>query len=648
MSNLHPVVERVTQRIIEKSRPGRARYLDLMEREGERHPDRNFLSCSNLAHGFAAALEDKPAIKSGRGANFAIVTAYNDMLSAHQPYGRYPEAMKLYAREIGATAQVAGGVPAMCDGVTQGQDGMELSLFSRDTIALSTAIAMSHAMFDGMALLGICDKIVPGLVIGALRFGHLPAVFVPSGPMPSGLANKDKQKVRQLYAEGKATRAELLESESASYHSPGTCTFYGTANSNQMMMEMMGLHIPGAAFVTPNTPLRSALTREAVHRLAAIGKDGDYRPMAEVVCEKAIVNAAVGLLATGGSTNHALHIPAMARAAGIMIDWQDIDELSAVVPLLARVYPNGSGDVNQFHAAGGMGFVVRELLDAGLAHGDILTIAPGGMADYASEPVLGDRHPSEGRDPAPRKPDVLSGLGHGLRRGDDEVDEVAAAEAETRLTWQPAPAQSLDDTMLRPVASPFLADGGMRLVTGNLGRATFKTSAVDPDRWTIEAPCRVFHTQQAVADAFAAGELDRDVIVVVRFQGPRANGMPELHKLTPPLGVLQDRGFRVALVTDGRMSGASGKVPAAIHVTPEALPDRGSTGGALGLIADGDVIRLCGHAGTLEVLADLSGRTPEPAPPADAGTGRELFTMMRLGADGAELGGSAMLAAAGL
>ena len=633
---LHPAIERVTQRIIEKSRPGRARYLELMDREGERHPDRNFLSCSNLAHGFAAALEDKPAIKSGHSANLAIVTAYNDMLSAHQPYGRYPEAMKLYAREVGATAQVAGGVPAMCDGVTQGQDGMELSLLSRDTIALSTAIAMSHAMFDGMALLGICDKIVPGLVIGALRFGHLPAVFVPSGPMPSGLANKDKQKVRQLYAEGKATRAELLESESASYHSPGTCTFYGTANSNQMMMEMMGLHIPGAAFVTPNTPLRSALTRAAVHRLAAIGKDGDYRPMARVVCEKAIVNAAVGLLATGGSTNHALHIPAMARAAGITIDWQDIDELSAVVPLIARVYPNGSGDVNHFHAAGGMGFVVRELLDAGLAHGDILTIAPGGMADYATEPVL--REGGNGDGPPPRRPDVLSGLDP-----DQHRDSAMAAESAATLVWQPAPAQSLDDTMLRPVAAPFLADGGMRLVTGNLGRATFKTSAVDPDRWTIEAPCRVFHTQQAVDDAFKAGELNRDVIVVVRFQGPRANGMPELHKLTPPLGVLQDKGYRVALVTDGRMSGASGKVPAAIHITPEAL-----NGGALGLVEDGDVIRLCGHGGTLEVLADLTGRTPAPAPSAGEGTGRELFAMMRLGADGAERGGSAMLAAAGL
>ncbi|WP_296677192.1 phosphogluconate dehydratase [Novosphingobium sp.] len=604
MTKLHPVVERVTDRIIDRSKDGRRRYLDLMDREAERFPGRGALSCSNLAHGFAASEGDKPAIASGRGANLAIVTAYNDMLSAHQPYARYPDAMKLYAREVGATAQVAGGVPAMCDGVTQGQDGMELSLFSRDTIALSAAIAMSHAMFDGMALLGICDKIVPGLVIGALRFGHLPAIFVPSGPMPSGLANREKQKVRQLYAEGKATRADLLASESASYHSAGTCTFYGTANSNQMMMEMMGLHVPGASFIPPGTPLRSALTREAVQRLTRIGRGSDdYRPMGRVVDEKAIVNAVVGLLATGGSTNHAIHLPAMARAAGIRLDWQDIDELSAAVPLIARVYPNGAGDVNHFHAAGGMGFVVRELLDAGLAHADVLTVAEGGMAAYAQEPHLdGDA-----------------------------------------LVWRPAPMQSGDDAMLRPVEGAFLPDGGMRLVKGNLGRATFKTSAVDAARWTIEAPCRVFETQEAVQAAFKAGELERDVIVVVRFQGPRANGMPELHKLTPPLGVLQDRGFKVALVTDGRMSGASGKVPAAIHVTPEALG-----GGALARLRDGDVIRLCGHDGTLEVKADLAGRVAAQAPREDMGMGRELFAMLRRHADGAEQGGSAMLAEAGL
>ncbi len=604
MSKLHPIVERVTARIIDRSKDSRRRYLELMEREAEKFPNRGALSCSNLAHGFAAALDDKAAIKNGRAANLAIVTAYNDMLSAHQPYGRFPEAMKLYAREVGATAQVAGGTPAMCDGVTQGQDGMELSLFSRDVIALSTAVAMSHAMFDGMALLGICDKIVPGLVIGALRFGHLPAIFVPSGPMPSGLANKDKQKVRQLYAEGKATRADLLESESASYHSPGTCTFYGTANSNQMMMELMGLHVPGASFVPPNTPLRSALTRKAVHRLTEIGREGgDYRPMGRVVDEKAIVNAAVGLLATGGSTNHAIHIPAMARAAGIKLDWQDLDELSAAVPLIARVYPNGAADVNHFHAAGGMGYVVRELLNAGLAHGDVLTVAEGGMAAYAEEPHIDDG----------------------------------------TLAWKPAPAASLDDTILAPVTTPFHPDGGMRLVSGNLGRGTFKTSAVEPDRYTIEAPARVFDSQQAVQDAFSAGELNQDVVVVVRFQGPRANGMPELHKLTPPLGVLQDKGFKVALVTDGRMSGASGKVPAAIHVTPEALG-----GGPLARVQNGDVIRLCAHNGTLEVLADLTSRTPAQQTEVSLGMGRELFAMLRNHADGAEQGGSAMLAEAGL
>jgi phosphogluconate dehydratase len=609
MTELDPVVAQVTQRIIERSRPGRQRYLDLVAREGDRHSDSSFLSCSNLAHGFAASGEDKPAIATGGAFNLGIVTAYNDMLSAHQPYGRYPEQMKLFAREVGATAQVAGGVPAMCDGVTQGFDGMELSLFSRDTIALSTGIAMSHAMFDGMALLGICDKIVPGLFIGALRFGHLPAVFIPSGPMPSGIANKEKQKTRQLYAEGKVGREELLASESASYHSPGTCTFYGTANSNQMMMEMMGLHIPGAAFVPPNTPLRQALTRAAVHRMAAIGKKGnDYRPMAELVDEKAIVNACVGLLATGGSTNHAIHLPAMARAAGITLDWQDLAELSSVVPLIARVYPNGSGDVNHFHAAGGIGYVVRELLGAGLAHADILTVAEGGMSEYAKEPALADE----------------------------------------ALVWKDLPEASCDDTMLRPVAKPFQPEGGMRLVDGNLGRATFKTSAVDEERWTIEAPCRVFDTQEAVAKAFAAGELDRDVVVVVRFQGPRANGMPELHKLTPPLGVLQDRGHRVALVTDGRMSGASGKVPAAIHVTPEALATAAGEWGPLAYLQDGDVVRLSGETGELSTTADLSTREPA-SPPEDAmGMGRELFAMFRLNAGGAEQGGSAMLELAGL
>ena len=604
MSRLNPAIARVTDRIIERSAASRRRYLDLMDHEANNRGSRHFLSCSNLAHGFAAAKDDKPAIAGSYGPNLGIVTSYNDMLSAHQPYGRYPEAMKLWAREVGATAQVAGGVPAMCDGVTQGQPGMELSLFSRDAIAQATAIAMSHAMFDGMALLGICDKIVPGLLIGALRFGHLPAVFIPSGPMPSGMANKDKQKVRQLYAEGKASRDDLLASESASYHSPGTCTFYGTANSNQMMMELMGLHVPGAAFVPPANSLRQALTRAAVHRLAGMGMNSsDYRPLAKVVDEKAVVNACVGLLATGGSTNHAIHLPAMARAAGIMIDWQDIDELSAAVPLIARVYPNGEGDVNAFHAAGGIGYVVRELLGAGLIHGDVLTVATGGVAAYAQEPAM---------------------------------------EGDT-LQWRDLPEASGDDAMLRPVSAPFSPDGGMRLVSGNLGRGIFKTSAVDASRWTVEAPARVFDTQEAVIDAFKAGELDRDVVVVVRFQGPRANGMPELHKLTPPLGVLQDRGHKVALVTDGRMSGASGKVPAAIHVTPEALG-----GGMLALLQDGDIIRLCANDGVIETKADLSDRLPASAPDETHGMGRELFAMFRAGADGAEQGASAMLALAGL
>lgn len=604
MTKLHPAIERVTARIIEKSRAGRQRYLDLIAREADSGLGRPRLSCGNLAHGFAAAEEDKAVIKNGQAPNLAIVTAYNDMLSAHQPYGRYPEAIKLFAREVGATAQVAGGVPAMCDGVTQGQLGMELSLFSRDTIAMGTAVALSHAMFEGMLLLGICDKIVPGLLIGALRFGHLPAILVPAGPMPSGLPNKEKQRIRQLFAEGKASRAELLEAESASYHSPGTCTFYGTANSNQMMMEVMGLHMPGAAFVNPGTKLRTELTRAATHRVAAIGRHSeDYRPLGQCVDEKAIINACVGLLATGGSTNHAIHLPAIARAAGISIDWQDLDELSAAVPLIARVYPNGSGDVNHFHAAGGMGFVIRELLDAGLLHRDIMTVAGNDLTAYGQEPVL-----------------------HG-----------------DQLAWRDGPATSGDETMLRTPANAFQPDGGMRLVQGNLGRATFKTSAVEMDRWTIEAPARVFESQEAVLAAFKAGELERDVVVVVRFQGPRANGMPELHKLTPPLGVLQDRGFRVALVTDGRMSGASGKVPAAIHLTPEALG-----GGPLSRVQDGDVIRLCARTGSLEVLADLDTRTPAEAAIIPDGTGREIFAMMRLGADGAEQGGSAMLAAAGL
>ena len=596
---IHPTLAGVTDRIIEPSRSTRRRYLELMAEQKERGITRPRLSCGNFAHGFAAAGEDKDAIKRLAGPNIGIVTAYNDMLSAHQPYGRYPEQIKVFAREVGATAQVAGGVPAMCDGVTQGQPGMDLSLFSRDVIALSTAVALSHGMFDAVALLGICDKIVPGLLIGALRFGNLPALLIPGGPMPSGLANKEKQRVRQLYAEGKASREELLAAEAASYHSSGTCTFYGTANSNQMMMELMGLHVPGAAFVNPNTPLRQALTRAAVHRLAGLGKSSE-RMLGEVVSEKAIVNAMVGLLATGGSTNHAIHLPAIARSAGICIDWQDFDELSAAVPLVARVYPSGSADVNDFHAAGGTGFVAYTLLGEGLLHADLLTAGADDQSAYIGMPEL-----------------------HG-----------------EELVWKPAE-ESSDIAVLRPARDPFLADGGMRLVDGNLGRAIFKTSAVDKVRWTTQAPAICFSDQGQVLDAFQKGELDRDCIVVVRFQGPRANGMPELHKLTPALGVVQDRGYNIALITDGRMSGASGKVPAAIHVSPEALPD-----GPLARVRDGDVIRLCGHDGELRVLdVDLASRDPVPAPPPPVGTGRELFALMRHHVDMAEQGGSAFLMA---
>tara|TARA_R110000782_G_scaffold182437_6_gene272755 strand:- start:98495 stop:100327 length:1833 start_codon:yes stop_codon:yes gene_type:complete len=604
MTILHPVIERVTRRIIEKSAPMRAKYLSLVDRGREAGTNRGQLSCGNLAHGFAASGDDKPAIRSGNAMNIGIVTAYNDMLSAHQPYGRYPEQIKLAAREVGATAQVAGGVPAMCDGVTQGQAGMDLSLFSRDVIAMATAVSLSHAMFEGVAMLGICDKIVPGLLIGALRFGHLPAILIPAGPMPSGLANKEKVRVRQLYAEGKIGKEALLDAEAASYHGAGTCTFYGTANSNQMMMEMMGLHMPGASFINPGTKLRQELTRAAVHRLAAIGWDSeDYRPLGHCIDEKAIVNAAIGLLATGGSTNHAIHLPAIARAAGISIDWTDMAELSEVIPLLARVYPNGSGDVNDFHTAGGIGYVIGELLDAGLLHRDILTVARSDFADYAHTPELKD----------------------------------------DALIWGERLSAPRDTNMLRPAADPFRKDGGMKLLSGNLGRCVMKTSAVDPERWTIEAPARLFSDQDDVLAAFKAGELDRDVVVVVRFQGPRANGMPELHKLTPALGVLQDKGFRVALVTDGRMSGASGKVPAAIHVSPEA-----KGGGPLSRLRDGDVVRVCAQKGQLEALVDAAewaARAPADTPPPPYDTGRELFAMMRQGCDEAEKGASAMLAA---
>ena len=604
---LHPTLAKVTERIVERSKNSRSGYLDLIDRQRDEGVHRPTMSCGNLAHGFAASGDDKAVIKAGKAMNIGIVTAFNDMLSAHQPYGRYPEQIKIFAREAGATAQVAGGVPAMCDGVTQGQDSMELSLFSRDVIAMSTAVALSHGMFEAAVLLGICDKIVPGLLIGALRFGHLPTILIPAGPMPSGLANKEKIRVRQLFAEGKVGEEELLEAESASYHGAGTCTFFGTANSNQMMMEMMGLHMPGSSFVNPGTKLRQELTRAAVHQVAGNGWDKEnYRPLGHCIDEKAIVNAIVGLLATGGSTNHVIHLPAIARAAGIVIDWDDMDELSSVVPLIASIYPNGSGDVNHFAAAGGMPYVIRELVGAGLAHDDIKTVYGASLSDGAKQPVMD---------------------GDAVRFDD-------------------APEQSLDESMLRPASRPFQPDGGMKLLQGNLGRATMKVSAVDPSRWTIEAPCRVFSDQNDVATAFKAGELDRDVVVVVRFQGPAANGMPELHKLTSPLGVLQDRGFRIAFVTDGRMSGASGKIPSAIHISPEAFK-----GGPLGKLVDGDIVRVCAEKGELAALVDAAewdAREQAAAPPVRFGTGRELFAMLRHHCDPAEKGGSAMLHEAGL
>ena len=603
---MNPEVSAVTDRIITRSKDSRAAYLSLIERERDNGARRPQLGCANLAHAYAGTEEDRDTLRAGGAMNIGIVTAYNDMLSAHAVYYRYPERMKVWAREVGATAQVAGGVPAMCDGVTQGYPGMELSLFSRDTIALSTAIALSHGTFEGAALLGICDKIVPGLLMGALRFGHLPMVLIPGGPMPSGLPNKAKAAVREAYAEGKAGREELLDAEIQAYHGKGTCTFYGTANTNQMMMEVMGLHMPGAAFVNPNTKLRQELTRAAIHRLAGMGWRGeDYRPLGHCVDERAIVNAAVGLLATGGSTNHLLHVPAIARAAGIVIDWDDFDRLSRAVPLIARVYPNGSADVNAFEAAGGMPFVIRELLSAGLLHGDISTVSGDSLAAYGNTPVI-------------------------------ENDQ---------LTWQPV-GDSGDTSILRPVAEAFSPDGGMRILAGNIGRACIKVSAVDRERWVIEAPARVFHDQLDVLEAFKRGELERDVVVVVRFQGPRANGMPELHKLTPPLGVLQNRGFKVALVTDGRMSGASGKVPCAIHCSPEALGN-----GPIGKIRDGDIIRVDAITGTLDALVDAVEWLERPlcdAPGAATGMGRELFGMFRGLADEAEKGASGMLAAAGL
>ena len=599
---MHEVVSEVTARIKDRSRDRRADYVARMQGAQTSGPGRAKLSCANWAHAFAGQPgEDKRRMMDPTAPNIAIVSSYNDMLSAHQPFERFPPLIRAAAHEVGATAQFAGGVPAMCEGVTQGQPGMELSLFSRDVIALSTAVALTHDAFDGVLCLGICDKIVPGLVMGALSFGHLPMIMVPGGPMPSGISNAEKARVRAAYAEGKASREDLLQTEMASYHSPGTCTFYGTANSNQMLMEMMGLHLPGSAFVHPDTPLRDALTAAATHRAVEIGGGKqDYIPLWRVIDEKAIVNGVVGLLATGGSTNHTLHLVAMARSAGIEIDWDDFNDLSQVTPLLARVYPNGSKDVNHFHAAGGMAFIVRELLDAGLAHDDVMTVAGPGLRHYQTEPFLDDG----------------------------------------RLVWREGQATSLDPDLLRPASDPFDKHGGISLVAGNLGRAVIKTSAVKPEHHVIEAPAKVFDDQDDMLAAFKAGDLTGDFIAVVRFQGPKANGMPELHNLSPTLGVLLDRGQKVALVTDGRMSGASGKTPAALHVTPEAMD-----GGALAYLRDGDIIRLDADAGVLEVKVDQAELLRRPAAtktPDGFGFGREMFAHMRRAVGPAEAGASVL------
>ncbi|WP_339862798.1 phosphogluconate dehydratase [Thalassospira alkalitolerans] len=599
-------LEQITKRIVERSKPTREAYLARIEAAASSRPHRSSLSCGNLAHASAGcSTADKERINGDEGANLGIVTSYNDMLSAHQPLGVYPDRIKKAVFEAGATAQVAGGVPAMCDGVTQGRPGMELSLFSRDVIAMSTAVSLSHDVFDAALYLGVCDKIVPGLVMGALAYGHIPAVFVPAGPMPSGLPNDEKARIRQLYAQGKVGRKELLEAETASYHSPGTCTFYGTANSNQMLMEIMGLHLPGAAFVNPNTDLRDALTEEAARRALQITKLGnDYRPVGKILDEKAFVNGIIGLLATGGSTNHTLHLPAMARAAGIELRWDDFDELSCLVPLLCRVYPNGQADVNHFHAAGGMGFVISDLLKNGLLHHDVQSISTGGMAAYGTEPYLDAG----------------------------------------KLAWRDAPKDSHDEGILRPTEKAFSADGGLRMLAGNLGRSVIKVSAVKPENRVIEAPAAVFTSQEEMMQAFKDGKLHRDVICVVRFQGPKANGMPELHKLTPPLGVLQDLGYKVALVTDGRMSGASGKVPAAIHVTPEAMMN-----GPIGKVKDGDILRLDAESGELILnvteaeLAKRDFATFDNKAEHQTGFGRELFGVFREHVGLAELGASAVL-----
>ncbi|SFR41062.1 6-phosphogluconate dehydratase [Marinobacter gudaonensis] len=599
---MHPTVDKVTQRIIERSRPTRQDYLNRMNALKAQSPHRSSLSCGNLAHGFAACNQgDKDTLKFMNKSNVAIVTAYNDMLSAHQPYEKFPDQIREAARGMGSVAQVAGGTPAMCDGVTQGQPGMELSLFSRDTIAMSTAVALSHNMFDATLLLGICDKIVPGLLIGSLSFGYLPTILVPAGPMPSGLPNKEKQRIRQLYAEGKVGKEELLEAESKSYHSPGTCTFYGTANSNQLLVEVMGLHLPGAAFVNPNTPLRDQLTRAATEQVIKLSKPhGGELGLGDMVDEKSIVNALVALLVTGGSTNHTIHWIAIARAAGIIIDWNDYAELSSVVPSMTRIYPNGQEDVNAFHEAGGTPFLIRELLNGGFLHNDVNTVAGYGLERYTEMPELdGDR-----------------------------------------LVWKPAPEKSLRPDVLSTVTEPFAPDGGLRVLDGNLGRGVIKVSAVAPEHRTVEAPAVVFNDQNELKAAFESGDLDRDCIVIVRFQGPKSNGMPELHKLTPYLGVLQDRGFKVGLVTDGRMSGASGKVPAAIHVYPEALD-----GGPLARVRNGDLVRLDAGSGELSVQVDEQEFASRESEKADLngyhhGYGRELFGWMRRAASNPEEGAS--------
>ena len=588
---LNVTVQAVTDRVKERSATIRSAYMERVARARDEGPRRGDLTCGNLAHAVAGCTvpEDKAAIAHGSAGNLGIITAYNDMLSAHAPYKDYPDIIKDAARQAGGTAQVAAGVPAMCDGVTQGQPGMDLSLFSRDVIAMAAAVGLSHNAYDAALFLGICDKIVPGLVIAAATFGHLPAVFIPGGPMPSGLPNDEKSRIRQLYATGQIDRKELLEAEMQSYHAPGTCTFYGTANTNQMLMEVMGLHLPGASFVNPGTPLREAYTRAGTKRALEITALGnDYTPVAEVLDERAFVNGMVGLNATGGSTNLTLHLIAMARAAGIVITWQDMFELSEVTPLMARVYPNGLADVNHFHAAGGLAFMIGELLEAGLLHGDTRTVAGTGLEMYTREPKL---------------------------------------DGDGAIRWEDGPRQSHDRNVLRPLSEPFQPQGGLKFLTGNLGASVIKISAVKPEHRVIEGPARVFHTQKDVVEAFRAGELDRDFICVVRFQGPKACGMPELHSLTPQLSVLLDKGFKVALVTDGRMSGASGRVPAAIHLSPEA-----AAGGPIAKLRDGDRIRLDTQAGTLEVLEDgFDAREPVTADLTDMhyGTGRELFAAFR-------------------